>query len=290
MDTNQHVKGHVDGAIQLMNLQHPQPSSPGLARLFDCVMYESILYQVFRRAVRYPFVAGIQPDMDFVAKAHANLQVRVFPEASMTQNTPIIGIPLELQKLIIDIAQFCRPNSPIPRDEISALQLRVENWETRILHCKDHSGKHTVDCAILVLSEQEQDFPQIATMLHILAASALLDWAWQSRDLSLDCARTLSQCGQYWQIRCALDLMKWANASEAWEGSYLALWPGLIVGYAVDTVEDVATVRTSLRRAHQQLCGAEDAHYLHELESTWYMRGLSAVVPAWLNEIVPALG
>lgn len=285
MRTNKHITQHVGGAIQLMKLRCADSNALVVARPFHRIIWESILYQIFRRAVRYPFTLGSKPDLDFVGRAQEILQILTFPDASVAENSPVIGIPLQLQKLILDIVELCRPGSPTNREVIFELQLQMLHWENMIFRRDSPLRGQTSSCDIRMLSEHAQDFTQQPVTLNILAASLILDWVSQLEELSVECDGILPQAGDSWQVRCALKLMMTNEFSESWV-SYLGSWSVLIIGYAVETAEDVAIVRQTLQRTYQLLCLGEEALDLHELESTWEMRGLSPGVPAWLDAII----
>ncbi|EXJ91179.1 hypothetical protein A1O1_04288 [Capronia coronata CBS 617.96] len=274
LHTNGDIPKHVMGAVQLINLQYAQSRKPPLARPIHRIIWESILYQMFRQTVRRPFSVGFQPDFDFVARAEGVLQSLTFPDASPADNSPVIGIPLDLQKLIIEVVQLCK--SPfVPRPEVLRdLEIRMKHWEGTILedgHCIKQE-RHT--SLMSTPSDRAGVFYQHSTSLHILAASLLLDWVSRCHEVPCGAEPHLPTPCNSWQVRKALHIMRCPQANEDWLRCYLGSWPSLIFGYAVDKPEEVALIRSDLQQRFQKLYSSEELLFLAELESVWHARGI----------------
>lgn len=274
--TNQDIPKHVNGAIQLMKLRCAKSQSSPLARPIHRIIWESILYQVFRQTVRHPFAVDFQPDFDFVARAEGILQALTFPDGSQADNSPVIGFPLSLQKFIIAIVQLCkRPFEP-DRHGLHKLHEEMEYWEGSILqqgHCIKQEGHGS---STWTPSERARLFQQHSTSLHILAASLLLDWVSRSQEVPHKSRTNLPPPNNSWQVSRALQIMRCPQASEDWSRCYLGSWPALIFGYAVGTPENVALIRWDLEQRFRKLYSAEELEFLSELESIWRTRGISS--------------
>jgi hypothetical protein len=262
----------VAGAIQLMKLRDTHSNKLTVSRPIHRIMWESILYQVFRQTVNRPFAIDYQPDFDFCARAEKTLQGLTFPGASRADNSPIIGFPIALQTLIIEIVQQCKRPGRASAAVLQRLSSEMLHWEEIILEegfCRDEdpwSSKSADQRAIV--------FHQHSTSLHILAASLLLDWVLKSHEVS-EAPGTLPPTDDAWQVRRGLEILRCREAWEEWSRCYLGSWPTLIFGYAVDKPEDIALIKEDLQQRYQKLCSEEELLFLEELEYVWHLRGLS---------------
>lgn len=230
---------------------------------------------MFRQTVRHPFVVDFQPDLDFATKAENILRSLTFPDASPADNSPVIGFPVKLQKLIIEIVQLCKTPSR-PEDRVlHRLRGEVEQWETSLPEegcCVDEEDRE----AGMVRNQRPRprSFYEHSTSLHILSASLLLDWVSKSTAVSDPANNHLTTSGKSWQIGRALQIMRCSRAKEDWSKCYLGSWPALVFGYAVDSAEDVALIRQDLEHRYQALYSGEELSYLVELEEVWQERGI----------------
>lgn len=270
--TNKDIAKHVKGAIQLVKLRSIHSKRPPIQRPIHRIIWESILYQVFRQTVNRPFAIDFQPDVEFCLKAEENLKSLTFPDASPADNSPVIGFPLRLQKFIIEIVQLCKsPAKPDPQ-VLQSLTGEMEFWEGKILnegHCVEEEGPP------IGSAKQGHVFREHSTSLHILAASLLLDWVSRSQEISCEGEVKLPPTSQSWQVRRALKILRCPQISEEWSGCYLGSWPSLILGYAVDKPEDVALIRNDFEQRFHKLYSGEELLFIRELEEVWRMRGIS---------------
>ncbi|KIX03953.1 uncharacterized protein Z518_07506 [Rhinocladiella mackenziei CBS 650.93] len=275
IDTYKDIPRHLSGAIQLINLRCVECRHPPLARPIHRIVWESILYQVFRQTVRHPFAADFQPDFEFCAKAEEILQSLTFPDASEAENSPVIGFPLSLQKFIIEIVQLCK--SPFRPQASILLELgrEMRYWESTIPekgHCIKKEGQNFTGSTP---AERAQAFHQHSTSLHVLAASLLFNWVCESHEISgAEEVFSLPPPSNSWQVRRALEIMRCPQANKDWSRCYLGSWPTLIFGYAVDKPEDMALIRRDLEERFQVLYSGEELLFLSELESIWRTRGI----------------
>lgn len=274
VDTNGDIPKHVTGAVQLINLRYAQSRRPPMTRPIHRIIWESILYQMFRQTVRHPFSVNFQPDFDFCARAEDVLQSLTFPDASPADNSPVIGFPLGLQKFIIEVVQLCKSPSAPSVEVVLSLERQMEYWESTVLDDEQCiEGGHATDCA--TPSDRSRVFHQHSTSLHILAASLLLDWVSRSQEVAHETEQHLPPPCNSWQVQSALRIMRCPQASEDWSRCYLGSWPALIFGYAVDRPEDVALIRTDLEQRFRKMYSSEELLFLRELETVWRKRGIS---------------
>nr|XP_008731156.1 uncharacterized protein G647_08626 [Cladophialophora carrionii CBS 160.54]ETI20588.1 hypothetical protein G647_08626 [Cladophialophora carrionii CBS 160.54] len=270
VDTNKDIGKHVAGATQLMKLRNAHSRRAPMPRPIHRIIWESILYQIFRQTANRPFAVEFQPDFEFCAKAQETLQSLTFPDASPADNSPVIGFPLSLQTLIIEIVQLCKSPAK-PNADFGRLSEEMQHWERSILR-EDHCVKEEGKWATKKPSERARIFHQHSTSLHILAASLLLDWVMRSHEVC-DLDSPLPPTGDTWQVRRGLAILRCAQANEEWSRCYLGSWPTLIFGYAVDKSEDIALVRRDLKQRYQNICSGEELLFLEELEYVWHSEG-----------------
>jgi hypothetical protein len=249
------------------------PRSP-MARPIHRIIWESILYQLFRQTVRHPFKRDFQPDFEFCDTAAHVLGSLTFPEASLRDNSPVIGFPIELCTFIIRVVQMIRtPCKPDP-DKLTSLRKEMHKWETLIIDDTDCSIGDTASHDVLTSKGRSEMFHGHSTSLHVLAASLLLTWVTQSQGTSITSAIDLPPTNNTWQLRRALRILSCPHASEEWSKCYLGPWPSLIFGFAVDNPGDAALIRHDLQQRLVNLCCGDDFLFLDELEDVWRRRGI----------------
>ncbi|KAK6385979.1 hypothetical protein LTS17_001552 [Exophiala oligosperma] len=272
--TYKDIPKHVNGAIQLINLRCRNSKSSPLARPIHRILWESVLYQMFRQTVRHPFVIDFEPDLDFATKAEKLLRSLTFPDASPADNSPVIGFPLGLQKLIIEVVQLCKTPSR-PEDRVlHRLHEEMEQWETSLPEegCCVDEGSEADGTGIHI--QETRSFYEHSTSLHILSVSLLLDWVSKSTAVSDPINHHLTPSGKSWQLSRALQIMQCPRIKEDWSKCYLGSWPALVFGYAVDSPEDVAVIRQDLQHRYQAIYSGEELSFLVELEEVWQKRGI----------------
>ena len=269
VQTNKDVTKHLNGAIQLMKLRDAHSRQPPMARPIHRIIWESLLYQAFRQTVNRPFSIEFEPDIEFCTRAEEALGSLAFPDASPADNSPVIGFPLSLQKLIIEIVRFRRSCVAPDEKTLQRLSSEVRHWESIILaegHCLKEEPWST-----RTASGRARMFHEHSTSLHVLAASLLLDWT-VSPGGSIKRGGPIPARNDAWQVRRGLEILRCPQANEEWSRCFLGSWPALIFGYAVDTPEDIALIRNDLQRRADRLCSGEEVLILQELESVWRRR------------------
>ena len=283
IDTNKDISKHVMGAIQLMRLRETHSRRPPMPRPIHRIIWESILYRTFRETVNRPFAIDFQPDVDFCAKAEGILQSLTFPDASPADNSPVIGIPLALQKLIIQVVQLCKSPTKANVDVLQRLAAGMHYWESSILE-EGYCRLKEVPWSTKESADRAEVFRQHSTSLHILAASLLLDWVIASQEVSID-DFALPPAGDTWQVRRGLEILRCPQAHEEWSRCYLGSWPSMIFGYAVDRPDDIALIRNDLKERFQKLGLGGELFLLEELEHIWHLRESSWITKCFGADI-----
>lgn len=238
------------------------------------IIWESILYQIFRQTVRRPFAIDFEPDVEFCARAEKTLQALTFPDLSPADNSPVIGFPLPLQRLIIEVVQLCKHGTAQEAYKLQRLSTQMRYWESTIVD-EEHCTQWDKPLSKTSASERARSFHHHSTSLHILAASLLLDWATMFRWMPVT-GELPPPRDDAWQVDRGLRIMQCPEASEDWSRCYLGSWPSLILGYAVNTPEHIALIRDDLEKRFQKLCSGDERIFLVELEFVWRLRGISA--------------
>jgi len=201
-------------------------------------------------------------DAEFWLQAEKSLQVLTYPDASLAANSPVLGIPLSLHKIILSIVQFCRdPCKDAQR--LTQLKSEMKYWESMVIEDK-----------ALTSSTGAGDLCRHATMMYILSASLMLEWVPRSLDVKVFQPRNIRRSSNQWQVRKAMDILRCPSTREQWTNCYLGCWPTLIFGYAVDTKEDVALIRKDLEERWNCLQFTEVSLVMNELESVWTERNI----------------
>lgn len=238
------------------------------------IIWESILYQVFRQTVRRPFAIDFEPDVEFCDRAQNTLKALTFPDSSPADNSPVIGFPLPLQRFIIEVVQLCKHGAAQEAYNLQRLSTQMRYWENTILD-EEHCTHEDNSLSTMTASERARSFHQHSASLHILAASLLLDWAtmfhWMPITGELPPPRD-----DAWQVERGLRIMQCPEASEDWSRCYLGSWPSLILGYAVNKLAHIALIRDDLEKRFQKLCSGDERIFLEELEVVWSLRGITA--------------
>lgn len=260
-----------------MKLRCSQSSRSLIARPIHRIMWESILYQIFRQTVRHPFKKDFQPDFEFCETAAHVLSSPTFPDASLRDNSPVIGFPIALCTFIIRVVQISRIPCKPKTDELAELLKEMQEWEMLIIDDTQCLNGDPTSHDISTNGGRSDLFHEHSMSLHILAVSLLLTWVIETQEKSASTTRDLPPTNDTWQLRKALRILTCPHASKEWTRCYLGSWPSLIFGYAVDNPEDVELVRQDMRQRLRSLYCGDDLLSLYELEDVWRRRGINGV-------------
>lgn len=256
------------GAVQAVNLRYDRSQTAfSMSRASDRVTAESVLYQSCLLAIRRPFLADFKVDDDLIMRVECTLQSLTFLDASAAANSPVLGVPLELYRLILSIIRFS--SSPAPLDETarSQLQSKMSFWESAI--CDFGGNTDNVRTESLGL---QQDLSSLTLMLYVLAASLLLDLALIMIERRPTNLAGLPRLGLKWQLQKALGILRCPECNGQWTRCFLAPWPLQIFGYAVEEEEDISLIRWTLQKTREHTGYGEVTRVLDELAPIWRAR------------------
>ncbi|KAF3020997.1 hypothetical protein E8E14_010241 [Neopestalotiopsis sp. 37M] len=274
-----HASAHVAGAIQIFKLCHWKASTPDLpTRLpqspmktaIDRLMAESILYQALMLYLRNPFSPTSKLDVQFLSWMESALQP-LWDDAAVTkQRSAILGLPLALYHLILDIIELQRKQQPSRDAHLARVQDEMQTWETFAL----------TSCSQVPSDQNDQ-----LIILFILASSLLLDWIVELSSNDPTDNLTVNPLGSVtpdvwlrgqpksrWQTLKALSILRFGLAQQAWTLCFLGAWPLLMVGYAVYADDEIDTVVEVLRRMWIQTGYGEIKRIYEELTKLWGQR------------------
>ena len=267
--------------MELLKLRSTDAFTASSIRPFDRIMIESVFYQAFLLAVRYPFQPKSFIDTGLLIHTERLLASLISEGTWTTDDSPILGAPLRLYRLILAIVSYTRSPERLQLAVLAQMRASLKDWEDFWLHCS------STDADVSGASDPA------AIRLLILAASLLLDWIAESlgdfssivaerigeavltfASVSVSLPPDSSPCSR-WQVQQALDILRRPGTFGTCTRCYLGSWPVLIIGYAVASEEDIGLVRQTLRRMQQCMGYGETHRMLNDLESVWSTRQTS---------------
>jgi hypothetical protein len=259
-----------------------------MIRPMDRVAAESVLYQALLLCIRRPFQFDFPLDPSFLDLMEETLQIPTFAELSPSRNSPVMGVPLALWRLIFNIAQVCILHVLPTVEELDALRTRVSYWEAMVaplsLECRPDPqsttySEHALFLFVLAASLYLSMVTQLidARRQRLTAGDELYNNSfWPKRDDVAAAAATTPFAGvpphrgaMQEQLGRALDHLRAPAVLDKWKRCYLGLWPTLIFGHAVRHQDDVALIRSVLEAMQQYTGYGEVPRVLAELEIVW---------------------
>jgi hypothetical protein len=272
--------------MKLLTLRYQNASdSVDMSSAFDRVLVESVLYQSFLLAMRNPFSPNFHIDSYFLERTEELLESLTFWEASAAANSPVLGIPVPLYRLLLNITQYGKVPARESRVVGAELKAQMRSWEELVLEVEESNQTSTA-------TEAPEHPHWDAVALYILAGSLLLDWimevlespsSWTSFSTSI-CTESTSLPDvspvspptpppPRWQLFRALSILRRPSRKNNWTRCYLGSWPTMVLGYAVDSDEDIVLIKQVLCSMRQCLGYGEVQRILTDLEVTWSRRG-----------------
>lgn len=237
---------------------------------------ESVIYQAFLLYMRDPFDPRFRIDPAFIAQTESALETKTFADTSLAANSPVLGIPLSLYRLIIDIIKFTNSPGDFDDDALDRLRSEMRSWEANVVaHDLTFTGSSL------------QDSPHDdALALYTLAGSLLLDLVVgvcerrpchgeiRGRFEAISRNDLLEQCAgaPRWQVCLGLSILRLPHMNEKWTRCFLGSWPLLIFGYAVQDEDDITLVKQVLHDIRHRIGYGEIQRILDELSGVWDMK------------------
>ncbi|KAK5289003.1 hypothetical protein LTR55_010249 [Exophiala xenobiotica] len=181
-DLEHDASKHVAGAMHLLKLRYSSnnaSSSLSMTRPFDRITAESVLYQAFLLSMRRPFAVDFQIDHHFLASTEHILESPTFQDASSAANSPVLGVPLPLYRLILDVIHLGNSPHGVDAQTFSKLKREMKYWETVAIEvdddCRISQSPASTLCPPSPPHQHPHPHPE-ALALYVLAGSLLLDW------------------------------------------------------------------------------------------------------------------
>ncbi|KAK1658900.1 hypothetical protein BDP55DRAFT_593273 [Colletotrichum godetiae] len=270
------ARKHVDGAMNLLKLRYEDTGSPmSMSRPLHRINTESVLYQAFLLAMRRPFAPNFHVDEQFLDRSEHVLNARKLIDILSEDDSPVLGLPLPLYRLITDLIDFL--NSPKHPTEAFLTRMReeIDTWEGFVL-VEDTAADYPPSLT---------SFHKDAATLFVLGASLLLDYISESSSslsplatqgpkishLSWSPSQETSNIPR-WQVQRAFEILRRPAAYETWTRCFLGAWPMLILGYSVTLPEDISLIRRVLNQMVERMGYGEIQRILDDLEAVWTVR------------------
>lgn len=221
--------------------------------------------------MRQPFASTFDIDPDYLSDTIEALESLPFPDISVSANSPVLGVPATLYRLLL---QIIRAVSTSGKTEVcTRLELKraMKVWEDSLFATRSES------CTDQAYSE--------ACELYILAGSLLSDLL---IEMPIEMVTPeSSQCSfisnlfrrwdavsnfPRWQVEQALHKFRSPHMRRYWTSCYLGSWLFLVFGHAVETEADEELIRDLLDSACRNLGYGELARHKTELETFWRER------------------
>ncbi|KAL4904496.1 hypothetical protein BDW74DRAFT_178602 [Aspergillus multicolor] len=171
-DTALDPRGHVAGAVKLLNLRYDKSLPLVMTRPFDRLTTESVIYQAFLLSIRRPFAPNFHIDSQLLFRSEAILDTKALINAA-DQSSPVLGVSVSLYRLILEIIDIRNlPAEEITADAVRQLRTRMKRWEALVLD----TGTSSSHLRMQVQAATPDPFQKSIMTLYILAASLLLDW------------------------------------------------------------------------------------------------------------------
>ncbi|KIX10425.1 uncharacterized protein Z518_01507 [Rhinocladiella mackenziei CBS 650.93] len=270
------IPRHVNAAIRILRLRlldHDRPLS--ISRPFDRLAVESVLYQIFLVTMGSwsdPIELDYHFDAEFWLQAE-NLLARstLFPGRSIVSNSPVLGIPLALFKLVLSIKQLYQ--SPVfrrDRETLDHLKTELEEWEGLVLCNQDLDSlwEHEQER----LDNADYSLYKDAAYLYVLIASMLVEQLSEDDETSYT-GPPQAVPRDKWQIRKATRILRGHQHDDEWARCFIGNWPVYTLGFLVGSAEDVKLVRDDVWRRWEFTKFAQLARFGRDLENTWIRRG-----------------
>ncbi|KIW17822.1 hypothetical protein PV08_05017 [Exophiala spinifera] len=262
------IPRHVDAAIRILTLRLLE-SPKGISRPFDRLAVESVLYQIFLATTgswSNPTEIEDRFDTKFWTQAEQLLsRSTLFPDRSISYNSPVLGIPFALFKLALSIKTLYQ--NPVGPDTqtLEEYKAELEYWECALLCDRDVDaigGDEEPNCAPQIYKD--------AAFLYILNASMLLEQLMQGHHAP---GPPRAHDVESWQVGKAREILKLHRNDGHWARCYIGNWPIYTLGFFMSTPEDIDLVRNELRRRWNCMQFGQIGRFATDLENTWAKRG-----------------
>lgn len=196
----------------------------------------------------------------------------VFTDATKWVNHPVLGVPRKLHKIVFEISRLSKrsPFSDV-EDLYKAHQLNTELASLEESGLRPHTSPKNVSLkGSPVDSEAELDPYGHMTELYMICCRILLLWITTSAMGSS--SSDFPEIEMRNLISEAIQILRAIEASTAVSWTFLARWPLLILGHAVENEGDMEVVRIALDRTWVSLRCGDVKRTLELVENVWRNR------------------
>ncbi|ETN43748.1 uncharacterized protein HMPREF1541_02907 [Cyphellophora europaea CBS 101466] len=266
------IPRHVEAAIQLLRLRFFTGHDGAIRRPFDRIAIESVLYQVFLTAMG-SWCQRIEQDFHFDAEFWLQAekllaQSTLFPSEPATVNSPVLGVPMSLFRLVLSIKQIYQGPNRQDQETINHLRDELDEWEAMVLRNDD------LDLAASRSELSHYEIYKDAAFLYILAASLLLD---QADEFLFDGTEILEpRPSSSWQVAKMIQILQDHAEDYEWAKCFIGNWPLYTIGFFMETQDEIELVRADLQRRWDISGFSQVARFRGELETAWAGRAAPA--------------
>jgi len=263
------IPRHVNAAIRILSLRL-MSHDESISKPFDRLAVESVLYQIFLVTMGSwsdPIELDYHFDAQFWMQAERLLTLStLFPDRSMSYNSPVLGIPLGLFKLALSMKQLYQ--SPLRSDPETLEQFRseLENWEGAVLSDQDLDPLSADE-----MRNSAHQYYRDAAYLYILTASLLIE---QLSDLEEKTGPPEAAPSDCWQVRRVCQILSAHRDDDEWAKCFISNWPVYTLGFFMQEPEDMRLVREDLLKRWNLTKFGQVARFRRDVENTWARRGL----------------
>jgi hypothetical protein len=266
------IPRHVNAAIRILKLRLlDRPLS--ISRPFDRLAVESVLYQIFLvtmgswsdySALGYQFDAGF-----WLRAENLLAQSMLFPSTSISTNSPVLGVPMDLFKLVLSIRRLWE--SPFRHDEETLDELRTEldEWERTIIV----SGPASPDDQSAP-PDSHYELYKDATALYVLVSSLLVQELCEGHtdEIGIGIGPPEPVPPDCWQVEKAAEILRRHEHDIDWARCYIGNWPVYTLGFFMSSPDDIQLVRDDMRRRWDSMRFSQLERFRNELEAIWIQR------------------
>lgn len=310
------IPRHVNAAIRILKLRLLDLPL-NISQPFDRLAVESVMYQIFLVATGSwsdPFELDYNFDAEFWLRAENLLmKSKIFPSAFFGTNSPVLGVPLALFKLVLSIKQLWRRPASIrhDRETLEELRAEVKDWEKKVppeSEGAEELPQDTFPGEVEIVGSNYTLYND-ATHLYILASSLLVQQLSEKADQEehedeegneeeddaeddddddddeTDVFTTPNKnppvpspaTPSSWQVRKAIAILQSQRDNDHWSRCYIGNWPVYTLGYFMIDPADVRVVQRDLQRRWELTKFSQVDRFRRDVEGVWARRGPGVV-------------
>lgn len=243
-----------------------------ISRPFDRLVLESVLFSMFLVSIGLwsnEYNPNNTFDPAFWLRAEQLLnEMNIFPTPSPGANSPVIGVPVGLLKLLLLVRQLRHDLLIADVHMLRDLNLEVMSWERSILCASDLEGSE-VDEPEDLQSQITRD----SSALFVIIASILTEQILTGDSNTTAPSVRHADC---WKLRHATKILRKYQDNETWSRFFTSSVTVYTIGFFMTRNEDINLVRQDLQRRWDLTKFGFILRYRSDLEATWARRGFES--------------